>query len=239
MSYSLICDGITDALRDQLEYLESIKYDILDAVNKFNEKIHELNDPLDDARNAVEEQVENVLSEITEVRSLIHQFTGSCLDGIFDAVSGIAVSLEDLIDRVLEPLISIINQIDVLDAVKVLSNTLGIGGLQIPNIIGLIDEKLGCLSDAECLSLDEMQQYIDYVNGFLTDVGLGDQGEYDIESFIDDAISGMGSIGDSIKANLLDINTRMENLKNDFLEIFRSIKKTTEHSASNVPEELY
>lgn len=239
MSYSLPCEGIRAEMRKYLEYLENAKYELDNAISDFENEIRSLDDDLEAIIEDIDNEVNKVLNEVNELRSLVGSFTGSCLNGVFNEASGLIMSTSDLIDMVLEPIADVINQFNVLDAMKVVGGSLGVGGLRIPDIVGYVDEFLGCLSDADCLLIDEADQYIEFVNDFLDRYGLSDTGEFDIGNIIDKAISEMGSLGQRIKDSLIEINTKFEGLKNDCLEILRSVKKTTSHSSANVPEELY
>jgi hypothetical protein len=152
----------------------------------------------------------------------IRNFTGTCLDRVYNEARIATTNMDAFIRDSVDDLTSIVAlpEANLLSPLRSVREALGVAGLS--ELLADIDSALGCLAERseldECLgSLDNFNDRVDDVLSYL---GLGENGELDLENFVDHFDIGLD---DSTLSNLDGLDQHMEVIKGDALA---NIKET-------------
>ena len=180
---SNICDGIKSSFDSQLNLFNSKKNILSSKVNDMSSKINTFKDviktPIDDVKDVINGSTSEAMGELQGATNTASSIAGSCLDGLFDGLKGTMNGLSDFMSSMLP---SDLPEVDLLGALSGLSGMLD--SLGISNMIGKLDELLGCLGDSGCISISEIEGINSDINSFLTVNGLSDTGEFDQDAFL-------------------------------------------------------
>jgi len=152
----------------------------------------------------------------------IRNFTGTCLDRIYNSARIASTSLDAFIRDSVDDLTSIVAlpEANLLGPLRSIRDALGVS--KISELLADIDSALGCL--AERSELDECLGSLDNFNGRVDDVlsylGLGENGDFDLEHFNEHFDIGLNP---STLSNLDSLDQHMEVIKADAL---KNINKT-------------
>jgi hypothetical protein len=154
---------------------------------------------------------------ITQIRN----FTGSCLDPVYNGVRSYALDIDGQVTDAIDDITSFVALPEVNLLKPLRAATTALGGADLSGLVNNIDDKLGCLSEqgselGECLSM--VDNFADRVTDVLSYLGLGDDAVFDLDYFVSDFnISINGDVLDNLKS--LDFkmdDLTVEALKNTF-----------------------
>jgi hypothetical protein len=126
------------------------------------------------------------LLEINETGSVVSNYTGSCLSSVSKALGSVTRDSGGTVGNILGSISSA--DPDVTAMLGALSKVSGLQGLvttlKIPPLITKLDELMTCVESAGCVDVGTMQNYLDQVDSFLSDMSLSDAGELDTTSMM-------------------------------------------------------
>lgn len=159
----------------------------------------------------------------TTAITTLRNFTGTCLDRVYNEARKFAAEIDHGASDRLDDLTSFIalpeyNLLKPLQALRA-----ALGGEAISSLISEIDKTLGCLSEqgseiGECLEL--LDNFNDRIDDVLRYLGLGENGEFTLDGFIDNFDI---DIDADVLSNLKSLDTKVESLKTEAVKNIRSI----------------
>lgn len=152
----------------------------------------------------------------------ITNFSGTCLDPIYNGIRSFSLDIDGQITDKIDDITSFISlpEINLLKPYRALTSALGRAYLE--NLIAELDEKLNCLSAqgselGVCLSM--LDNFNDRISDVLSYLGLGDNGAWDLDTFISQFDI---DINADVLNNLKSLNTKMDTLTT---EAIANVKK--------------
>lgn len=184
-----------------------------------SQNVNELNDTLELMKN--ETGIEDLESQVssakgqsqTEMNDLLNtssNFFGSCLDSITSSLFGVLNESSSYSSNVLNTINGIPNVSNLLSGLGNVKSSLD--KLGIPKLLEKIDETLGCLSENnDCIPTDKIDNIMTTINGFLESNGLGETGEFSLDSLLDN----IPDMGELIKDNIKNISVSADEIASD------------------------
>jgi methyl-accepting chemotaxis protein len=174
----IICDSFKKILDSAFSkfkyYADKIEreYDrISDQIDLLNDQISE---PIEEIQNSIHEKNNEINAKLDEMNNLAASVPLLCLDGIFNNIKEFSNNISTGVNNLLS---DITPEVDVLGLMTQFT-----GNLQkydITSLIESLDVSLGCLNDQNCLPIEEIDYYNNYINNFISKVGLSESGEFD------------------------------------------------------------
>ena len=164
----------------------------------------------------------NDINAGTTAITQITNFSGTCLDPLYNGIRSFSLDIDGQITDKIDDITSFIAlpEINLLKPLRAVTTALG--GAQLENIITELDEKLNCLSAqgselGVCLSM--LDNFNDRIADVLSYLGLGDNGAWDLDTFISNFDI---DINADVLNNLKSLNTKMDTLTT---EAIANVKK--------------
>jgi len=153
--------------------------------------------------------------------SRIRNFTGSCLDSLYNETRIFASKVDASINDRLNDFTSLTSlaEFDLLTPLQQVTSALG--GAALDSLLAEIDNKLGCLADSEigdCTSL--VGDFSDRIEDVLNYTGLGPDATFDLDDFIDHFSIDMDA---DVLSNLKDVDSHVESLKDEMNDTLHDI----------------
>jgi len=226
-----ICNGVNQSLNKELRKMRQSQNQIHnkknDVNNTVNEKAEEPLEGPDKIKSDLEETQNQVNNDMFDIENTTGAFAGSCLDGVYG-------SMEDLLNNSAGYLKDLFPSGVELDIMGILSEFMELlNKLGIPNLIKKLDELLGCVSDADCMPVGEIDSIFDEINTFVDGAGLSPEGEFGISSFLDSI-----STPSDLKNALVDIGPDIENVKEETTKVMNATKSGIS-KGKRAPKDLY
>ena len=203
---SNLCDGMNGLFNKEMSKFRSMKGGINSKVNDLKNKMNVMDSSSTDTsfiNNKINEAKSSVNSQMNEIKNITSGLAGSCLDGIMDKISNTSNKPFDFISG----LIPTMPETDVFNGMGGLG--IHIQGLGLSNIIGKIDELLGCLSSSDCIPIEEIDGHFSEIDNFLDINGLTDSGDFDMDTFMTKM-----DVSQKIKTGVNDLKSNMGDLQN-------------------------
>lgn len=160
---------------------------------------------------------------ITQIRN----FTGSCLNNIYNESRKFAAEIDHWLIDSLNDITSFIAlpEFNLLQPLQALRSALGLAGIEA--LISAIDESLGCLTEqgselGECLEI--VDNFNDRTDDVLRYLGLGDQGEFTLDGFISNFDIDIDS---TVQSNLGALDIKTQSLKDEAIANVKSVVPST------------
>lgn len=161
-------------------YIENLRQEIRDFAD-----IPSTQEALD---NAIAAASVNDINAGTTAITQIRNFTGTCLDHVYNQARKYALEIDGFITDALDDITSFITlpEFDMLSALRAARTALGVTG--IAALLDELDELLGCLADqgselGVCLSL--LDNFNDRIDDVLRYTGLTSEGNLNLDHFVD------------------------------------------------------
>ena len=152
----------------------------------------------------------NDINAGTTAITQIKNFTGTCLDPIYNNIRSYSLEVDGFITDAIDDITSFISipEIDLLKPLRSLRTALG--NAQLESLITELDEKLGCLTEqgselGDCLSM--VDNFNDRIDDVLNYLGLGSDASFDIDNFVSHFNI---SINSSTLSNLKQLDIKMD-----------------------------
>ena len=216
-------NALTDRKTGELEQegvklkseIDAFKQDLINHVTPPSAQ-----EALDDAiAAATVDDINAGTTAITQIRN----FTGTCLDGVYNESRKFAAEIDHWVSDGLDDITSFIAlpEYNLLKPLQLLRQSLGLAGIE--GIIASLDETLGCLAEqgselGECLSI--IDNFNDRIDDVLRYLGLGEQGEFTLDGFVESFDIGLDT---DVQSNLDSLDIKVEDLKVEALANFSSI----------------
>lgn len=214
------CEDLNSYVDQKTHELEqagvSLKSLINDLRNKLKSyaQVPSLQQTIDDAIALA--SVDDISAGTTAITQ-IKNFTGNCLDPIYNKVRTYAGDIDGQVTDAIDDITSFVAlpEVNLLKPLRAATTALGITDLE--GLIADLDEKLGCLSEqgselSHCLS--SVDNFTNRINDVLSYLGLGDDAVWDLDYFIADFDI---SIDDDTLANLKSLDFKMDGLTTEAL----------------------
>jgi len=212
---------IRDARRDVTNKSNETKDMINDRANEPMSDVDELKDHIRESRRDIDDKVKTV-------EDMRDSFAGSCLDGIMNALDDMKNNLaKNLSDSMPDG----IPELDMLGSTKEYSELLD--KLGISDMINKADEILGCMADAECIPIEEIDDYNEEINDFVDAAGLTIQGDFDLDEFLEGT-----DIRPEVKHTVEELDGDYENLKTESKARIEDSKKVVSKE-NEAPEDFF
>ncbi len=145
---------------------------------------------------------------ITQIRN----FTGNCLDPIYNGVRSYALDIDGQVTDAIDDITSFVALPEVNLLKPLRAATTSLGGADLSGLVNDLDEKLGCLTEqgselGECLSM--VDNFSDRITDVLSYLGLGDDAVFDLDYFVNDFNI---SINGDVLNNLKSLDFKMDDL---------------------------
>jgi len=142
----------------------------------------------------------------------IKNFSGTCLDPIYNNVRSYALDIDGEITDAIDDITSFVAlpEVNLLKPLRAVTSALGMANLE--SLVAELDEKLGCLADqgselGVCLSM--IDNFNDRIDDVLRYLGLADDAKWDLDYFIS---SFDISINPDVLSNMGSLDTKMDSL---------------------------
>lgn len=217
-----LCDGMASSFNSQYNKFKSKKDKLSNSVNDVMSKADNVDLSESTGEDIVKDSISSATSEVTnrmeEAKDKSTSLAGSCLDGVYNNIKDTMSNVNDLVGDMMP---SNIPETDLLGGLSSLSNLMEKAGIQ--DLIKKMDELLGCLSDSECIPIDEIDNSMNDINTFVDDAGLTDEGVFDQDTFLEKkgASQKVKDIGNNYKDDIT-------NSKNQVYESAKSTKESIE-----------
>lgn len=213
-----LCHGLQNDLNSSFKKFRSrkgkVSKDVENTVNKVKELETTSPNTSGTVTESINEATSNAKNSINEAQEKSQTFVGSCVDGIYNNLKD---TIKNINDYVGDTMPEDIAETNALGAISKLTSS--IDKLQIPDIVSEIDELLGCLSDSDCIPINEMDKYLNEVNDFLDVNGLTDTGTFDQNTFLNKK-----GISESVSTTLDQYKNNISNSTNEILKSAESAK---------------
>ena len=154
----------------------------------------------------------NDINAGTTAITQIKNFTGTCLDPIYNNVRSYALDIDGEITDAIDDITSFVAlpEVNLLKPLRAVTSALGQARLE--SLISELDQKLGCLSDqgselGVCLSM--LDNFNDRIDNVLRYLGLADDAKWDLDYFIS---SFDISINPNVLSNTKSLDTKIDSL---------------------------
>ena len=172
-------------------------------------------------QNAIDDAIAlasvNDINAGTTAITQITNFSGTCLDPIYNAIRSYSLDIDGQITDKIDDITSFISlpEVNLLKPLRAVTTALG--GAQLESMITELDEKLNCLSAqgselGVCLSM--LDNFNDRIADVLSYLGLGDNGAWDLDTFISKFNIDMNP---NVLNNLKSLDTKMDSITTEAL----------------------
>ena len=214
------CENLNAYVNQKTHELEQAGVVLKSVINKLRNtlksyaQIPSLQNTIDDA---IALATVNDINAGTTVITQIKNFTGTCLDPIYNNARSYALDIDGQITDAIDDITSFVAlpEVNLLKPLRAATTALGLANLE--GMIADLDEKLGCLTEqgselGECLSsVDNFNNRIEDVLKYL---GLGDDAKWDLDYFISSLSI---SINSDVVSNLKGLDFKMDSLTTEAL----------------------
>jgi hypothetical protein len=168
--------------------------------------------------NAIAAASVNDINAGTTAMRTVRNFTGTCLDQAYYQAKKFAAEIDHQTADSLDNITSFIAlpEYNLLKPLQEVRSALGVEGIE--QLMSDIGKSLGCLAEQgseldQCLSL--LENFNDRIDNVLRYLGLGEQGEFTLQGFVDNFNIPMNP---SVLSNLSSLDTKVESLKTEAVE---------------------
>lgn len=199
--------------------IEKLRQDLLSYA-----EIPSAQQALDDAiAGATVDDINAGTTAITQIRN----FTGSCLNKVYNESRKFAAEIDHWVSDSLDDITSFVAlpEFNLLQPLQAARSALGLAGIE--SLISQIDESLGCLTEqgselGECLEI--VDNFNDRIDNVLRYLGLGEQGEFTLDGFVDNFDIDIDS---TVQSNLDALDVKTESLKTEAIANVKSVVPST------------
>lgn len=223
------CENLNAYVDEKTHALEQAGVNLKSKINTLRNKLKsfaEIPSTQEAIDNAIAAATVGDINAGTTAITQIKNFTGTCLDTIYNGIRGYSLDCDGEITDAIDNITSFVSlpEVNLLKPLRAVRAALG--GAQLERLIVELDQKLGCLSEqgselGECLSMvDNFSNRIDDVLSYL---GLGDDASFDLDNFTDHFNINIDTKG---LTNLKNLDTKMDSLTTEAKENIKSVLPT-------------
>lgn len=184
------CENLNRFVDAKIHELEQSGVKLRSEIEAFRNQLKDYITPpsaLETLDNAIAAATVGDINAGSTALTQIKNFTGTCLDQVYNEARKIAAEIDGYIADTLDNITSFISlpEFNLLDPMRRIMGNLGI--LDLAALLNDIDKALGCLSDqgselGECL--DAVDNFNDRIEDVLRYTGLTTDGDWDIDNFV-------------------------------------------------------
>lgn len=203
------CTALNSKIDSLMSEFNTSSFLVSQNVNQLNDTLNSMKNEtgIDDLESQVSSAKGQAQTEMNDLLNTSSNFFGSCLDGVTSSLYGVLNESSSYSSNVLNTINGIPNVSNLLSNLGNVKSILDKVGMS--KLLEKIDETLGCLAENnDCIPTDKIDNIMTTINGTLESNGLGETGDFNLDSLLNN----IPDMGELIKDNIKMISSSSDDI---------------------------